>query len=416
MARDSNYYSQMYNDIMGARAKQENKTFVPVNNWLETSRANPNLPDAYKPNVSGLNNITQMKTADQYKEMAKNQFDPVFNEQRQAYLNALASQRQALETNKTGINFKYQDAAKSQNLANQRAKNNISNTALGRGLSRGTIVTSNLAEADQINNRQLGELDTRKMAELGDVDSRIAMLEENTANDIRRLDADRGMKLAELARQLEDRDYDRNYKDRGLALDIEKMLADQNFRDTQWRTDIAERDRQFGFDREKFDKQAAMEQAKFDYQKAQDEINNTFRKDSFEWQKAMEGAKFEFQKSQTAIDNAFREKSFSADQSYRNASLAEQRAARTAAQAEKQAKENELSNWEAQQMVGMSDFMNNVWNNSDGSYLSPNDKAKYFEDVAKNYGKVDRKDYQRLSQVAQQYANEIRNSRMGLQP
>jgi hypothetical protein len=102
---------------------------------------------------------------------------------------------------------------------------------LGRGLARSSIVGTGLAEADQINNRRINEIEsnkTNKLNELlgtykmnlGNIDANIAGANTEAQNGINSLMSNRENLIAQLARQLENDAWDKQYKERQLQAQI----------------------------------------------------------------------------------------------------------------------------------------------------------------------------------------------------
>jgi len=171
--------------------------------------------------------------AKDYKQLAQAQYDPAYNAKRTAILNELASNQQALQNQITGINQNYDKAVYNQNLSNKKLKNNISNAAIGRGLTRGTGVTSSLAEADQINNRLVGNINLERTGALNNIEAQKALLQQNTNNVLATMAGDRESAILALARELEDRDFAKSIQDRQLAIQMQNAAAEQAYRNRQ---------------------------------------------------------------------------------------------------------------------------------------------------------------------------------------
>lgn len=165
-----------------------------------------------------------------YREQAQKEYDVGYNEKVQALKNQLAQNQQTLDQQKGGINANFDTQVANQNLSNKKSKNNLSNTMLGRGLSNSSIVTSGLAESDQINNRLVGEINTGRTGALNDIEQQKALLAQNMQGTIAGMSADRLSAIEALARQLEDRAWDKDFKNQGLSLQREQMLAEQSYK------------------------------------------------------------------------------------------------------------------------------------------------------------------------------------------
>lgn len=153
-----------------------------------------------------------------YKQAATNQYDPAYQARVTGLKNALASNLLSLESSKTGINSNYDTSVASSNLNNTRGKNNLSNTMLGRGLGTSSIVTSGLAEQDQINSRQVGQINKARLGDLNNVDAQKALLNQNTTNDLNTMAGTRLSEIQALADRLQQVDVTNEFTNRGLEM------------------------------------------------------------------------------------------------------------------------------------------------------------------------------------------------------
>lgn len=193
-----------------------------------------------------------------FKQQATQEYDASYNQKVQTLKNQLAQSQQTLDQQKGGINSNYDLQVGNQNLANKRSRNNISNTALGRGLSNSSIVMSGLAEADQINNRLVGNINRERTGALNDIDAQKSLLAQNMQGTLGVMSADRLDGIATLSRQLEDRDFDKTHQTNQLALQRESMLADQKYKNLSLAQQKELAMAQLAFDREKLAQQLAM--------------------------------------------------------------------------------------------------------------------------------------------------------------
>lgn len=207
-----------------------------------------------------------------YRKQATQEYDVGYNQKVQALKNQLAQNQQTLDQQKGGINANYDTQVSNQNLANKKSKNNLSNTMLGRGLSNSSIAVSGLAEADQINNRMVGQINTARTGDLNNIEQQKALLAQNLQGSLATMSADREDAIATLARQLEDRQFEKDYKNSGLALQRESMLADQQYKNAS----LAQQERlsnaQLAWNRENAANQLAWEREK--YASSQSATNN----------------------------------------------------------------------------------------------------------------------------------------------
>lgn len=164
-----------------------------------------------------------------FKEQATQEYDASYNQKVQALKNQLAQNQQTLEQQKGGVNSNYDLQVSNQNLSNKKSMNTISNSALGRGMGNSSIVTSGLAESDQINNRMVGNINNQRTGDLNNIDQQKSLLAQNMEGTLSTMSADRLDGISTLARQLEDRDFDKTHQTNQLDLQREKMLADQQY-------------------------------------------------------------------------------------------------------------------------------------------------------------------------------------------
>lgn len=169
-----------------------------------------------------------------YNAQAANQYNPVYAAKKAALQAQLAQSIAAKQGQKTGVNASYDQQVIGQNLSNKVGKNNLSNSANGRGFGNGTIVTTGLAEQDQINGRRVGQINSARTGDLSNIDGDIAALQTGVAGQISSLDSEKASLIADLARQLgiDDRNFnfqqqqannDNAYKQASLALQRESI-------------------------------------------------------------------------------------------------------------------------------------------------------------------------------------------------
>ena len=165
-----------------------------------------------------------------YRKQAQQEYDVSYNQKVQALKNQLAQNQLTLDQQKGGINANFDTQVANQNLNNKKSKNNLSNAMLGRGLANSSIAVSGLGEADQINNRLVGQINTNRTGALNDIEQQKALLAQGLQGTLASMDADRESAISALARQLEDRAWDKDFKNQGLALQREQMLAEQAYK------------------------------------------------------------------------------------------------------------------------------------------------------------------------------------------
>lgn len=186
-----------------------------------------------------------------YKAQAVQQYDPAYNAKRQALMNSVAQQSLNLDQQKTGVNQAYDTRVNNQNLNNVKARNNISNVALGRGFSHGTIVGSNLGEADQINNRLVGEINAARQGDLTNIDQQKTLINNNMQGTLAQMAGDRESELMSIARQLEDRDRSYGIQNQQLAL----QRAAQEIQRQNAAADNAYKNNMYNLELQKFNQQ-----------------------------------------------------------------------------------------------------------------------------------------------------------------
>lgn len=168
-----------------------------------------------------------------YYNQAQQQYDQSYNKKVEALKNQTAQNQLNLEQQKGGINQNYDKQVSNQNLNNKKGKNNMSNAMLGRGLGNSSIAVSGLAEADQINNRMVNDINTARTGDLNNIDQQKSLLAQNLNSMLAQMSADREDGIWSLARQLEDRDFDKNFKNQQLGLQREQFQAEQAYKQQQ---------------------------------------------------------------------------------------------------------------------------------------------------------------------------------------
>ena len=230
--------------------------------------------------------------ATDYRKQATQEYDASYNKKVQALKNQLAQNQQTLDQQKGVINANYDLSVANQNLANKKAKNSLSNTMLGRGLSNSSIAVSGLAEADQINNRMIGNINRERTGALNDIEQQKALLAQNLEGTLATMSADREDAISALARQLEDRQWEKDFKNKGFEFQKDTELANRAFRDKS-----------------------------FNFQQETERANQAFRDKSFNFQQEIERANQAYRNSSLAMQR----EQMLAEQAYKNASLAQQR-------------------------------------------------------------------------------------------
>ena len=170
--------------------------------------------------------------ATDYRKQATQEYDASYNKKVQALKNQLAQNQQTLDQQKGVINANYDLSVANQNLANKKAKNSLSNTMLGRGLANSSIAVSGLAEADQINNRMVGNINRERTGALNDIEQQKALLAQNLQGTLATMSADREDAISALARQLEDRQWEKDFKNKNFEFQKDIELANRAFRDS----------------------------------------------------------------------------------------------------------------------------------------------------------------------------------------
>lgn len=213
-----------------------------------------------------------------YRKQATQEYDVGYNQKVQTLKNQLAQNQQTLEQQKGGINANYDQQVANQNLSNKKSKNNLSNTMLGRGLANSSIAVSGLAEADQINNRMVGQINTARTGALNDIEAQKALLAQNLQGTLGTMSADREDAISTLARQLEDRQFEKDYKNKGLAMEREKMLADQQYQNLSLAQQKELAMQQLAWNRENAANEMALKQSQLAWEKEQYALSQAEKK------------------------------------------------------------------------------------------------------------------------------------------
>lgn len=220
--------------------------------------------------------------ANNYYSQAQQQYDVGYNAKVQNMKNQLAQNQLALEQSKGGVNQNFDHQVGNQNLNNKIGKNNMSNSMLGRGLGNSSIAVTGLAEADQINNRKVGDINMNRTNALNDIEGQKAQLAQGTNNSIAQMGADREDAIQALARQLEDRQWDKDFKNKQFDFTKEQGAFDNAFKDKQF----AYQQQQGAFDNNFKNQQLSMQQQAQANEQAYKNAMMNFEKEKYN--KAME--------------------------------------------------------------------------------------------------------------------------------
>lgn len=175
--------------------------------------------------------------ATDYKALALQQLNPAVNQKIQALKNAALASKQSLDQSKEGINSNYDQQTEDQNMQNTVNKNNLSNSALGRGLGRSSIVTSGLSENDAINTKYLNRIASARAGTLNNIEQQKSLIDMNNENSIAQMNADLQNEAAALGRQLQDSDWTKNFQEKQFNADqaykIKQFNSEQAYRNAQ---------------------------------------------------------------------------------------------------------------------------------------------------------------------------------------
>jgi hypothetical protein len=155
--------------------------------------------------------------AKDYLGQARKELDPQYASKLQEMKNTLATQLANLDAGRTGVNQNFDKQIENQNLQNTLGKNNFSNTMLGRGFGRSSMVTTGLAGMDDKNTRLIGNINADRTSSLNNIDLQKSTLQNNSQSMIGQLSGEKESAIMALARQLEDRDWERQYKMMSLS-------------------------------------------------------------------------------------------------------------------------------------------------------------------------------------------------------
>jgi hypothetical protein len=144
----------------------------------------------------------------------------------------------ALEGQKGGINKNYDMQVDNQNMNSTKSKNNYSNTMLGRGLGRSTIVGTGLGEMDLTNNRLVNTINSYRTNDLGAVDSQKALAQTNTNNQLAQMSGDLQMQIMSLAQNLYDNYQGNMFKQESFNSGNQFDVAKYNNGNQQWQQEF----------------------------------------------------------------------------------------------------------------------------------------------------------------------------------
>lgn len=161
-----------------------------------------------------------------YHGQAEQQYDPTYNGQVNALKGALATKLAGFNTQKVGVNSGYDGQINSQNVQNTATKNNYSDTELGRGMGRSSIVSSGLAGLDDQNARVDNNINTARNTDVNGINQSIANANADNATQVQTLQSDKENQVMTLARQLLATATDNDFKQQNL--DLSKQTAAQD--------------------------------------------------------------------------------------------------------------------------------------------------------------------------------------------
>lgn len=178
-------------------------------------------------NVSLENPETSVLSDGEYSTKAQNQYDPAYNLKVQGLQNTLQNNLSTLENSKAGIAANYNKSMVNQNLQNTVSKNNINNDALARGLGRSSIVTSGLSQADVINNKALGNIQSDQTNAMNGVNTQQANTGIDEQNQENTLASNRLSDISALSDKLKNDDITRH--DSELAANRNYYMQQLNY-------------------------------------------------------------------------------------------------------------------------------------------------------------------------------------------
>lgn len=243
-----------------------------------------------------------------YRAEAEAQYDPSYQAKLEALKQQNASQKQALDQSKTGINANFDQQSKLQNLNNTMNKNNMSNAMLGRGLGNSSIAVSGLAGQDATNARYLNDINTARAGALNNVDEQMAMLDRNLASTQGQMAASREDEIRALMNNMEDRDWTKSFQERQQA-EAEQMNA--------WSKQHQEK--QLELQKEAQAAQIKYQEAQLKLQEEKQKFDMGYQNRYLEMQQQAQKAEQEYRNASLALQ---REQA-QADAAFKNASLAQ---------------------------------------------------------------------------------------------
>lgn len=213
-----------------------------------------NVSSSNLPSGTGTPAATNVDPLAAYYDAARAMVDPDYDERIQNLKNALGITLNSLASQKDKVGLVYDSQVNAQNRNNAALKNNIQDTALNNGTARSSILNSGMAEADVINNRQLGDIEQNRTNDINAILASIQTATDNEGASEKTLNDDKVKAILAAAYGL---------KDKADAAAVAKA--------------------QFDFDVKKHDDDVAMEKRKEDYAEDPNNWDNLVKKSTYDY-------------------------------------------------------------------------------------------------------------------------------------
>lgn len=180
--------------------------------------------DQLRQEFAGMQDKYSWSSDKDYSQLGRDMYQPIFDQQRQAYENQLNRTVSDMENQITGVDTQYdRNVDRSQkNTAHQQEM--YGQQTLGRGLGRSTVATSGMAGIGVEGDRMVADINTDRANTINSIRSKIANVQESIGANISNLEANRGLMEQQYAMQLEDRDKDFWLKEAGLNKGTDDMF------------------------------------------------------------------------------------------------------------------------------------------------------------------------------------------------
>ena len=228
------------------------------------------LPNNLQPFTQKAPTLNLPTYNEQYQQKANQQLTPMYEGVQNTLKQKLANILAQLDMQKQATNAMYNETYSRQQLSNKKSMNNLNNSILARGLGRSSIAVSGQAEMEQIGNRALADIDTKRNMALSQLEQQKQLQTDKVNSEIASLEKEKQSKILELARTLYNEELNNAYKKYGAEVDNYKMQY-QIWNDAKntaldlYKSQIQQEqfNKEYALKQEQFNKEYALKQEQF---------------------------------------------------------------------------------------------------------------------------------------------------------